>query len=69
MKNKHIGGNFDDYLKEEGVWGEAEAMATKRVTAYKITKKIRLLNIMHLVLKTAPRRKVSPCILWWRDFL
>ena len=36
MKNKHIGGNFDDYLKEEGVLAEVEATATKRVIAYQI---------------------------------
>lgn len=38
MKNKHIGGNFDDYLKEEGMLAEAEATATKRFIAYQIMK-------------------------------
>ena len=36
MKNVHIGGNFDDYLKEEGMLAETEATATKRVIAYQI---------------------------------
>ena len=38
MKNKHIGQNFDDYLKEEGLLAEAEATATKRIIAYQIMK-------------------------------
>ncbi len=36
MKNKHIGGNFDDYLKEEGALAQTEAAAAKRVLAYQI---------------------------------
>ncbi len=31
-----MGGNFDDYLKEEGMLAEVEASATKRVIAYQI---------------------------------
>ena len=38
MKNKHIGQNFDDYLKEEGLLAEAEATAAKRIIAYQIMK-------------------------------
>ena len=36
MKNKHTGSNFDDFLKEEGIFPEAEAAAVKRVIAFKI---------------------------------
>lgn len=32
--SKHIGSNFDDFLKEEGVLAEAEAIAVKRVLAF-----------------------------------
>lgn len=35
-KNKHIGTNFDDFLKEEWLLAEAEATAVKRVLAYQI---------------------------------
>lgn len=35
-KNRHIGSNFDDFLKEEGLLAEAEATAVKRVLAYQI---------------------------------
>jgi DNA-binding Xre family transcriptional regulator len=35
-KNRHVGTNFDDFLKEEGFLAEAEATAVKRVLAYQI---------------------------------
>jgi antitoxin HicB len=34
MANKHKGGDFDSFLKEEGISAEAEAIAAKRVLAY-----------------------------------
>ncbi len=34
--NKHIGGDFDDFLEEEGLLAEAEAVAVKRVIAFQI---------------------------------
>ncbi len=34
--NKHIGSTFDDFLEEEGVLAEAEAIAVKRVIAYQL---------------------------------
>jgi len=36
MKNKHLGSNFDDFLDEEGLLEEAEAVAIKRVIAYQL---------------------------------
>ncbi len=36
MANKHIGGDFDDFLCDECVLGDAEAVAAKRVIAYQI---------------------------------
>jgi DNA-binding Xre family transcriptional regulator len=36
MKSQHIGSNFDDFLTEEGLLAEAEAVAVKRVIAYQI---------------------------------
>ncbi len=35
-KNQHIGASFDDFLKEEGILEEAQAVAAKRVIAYQI---------------------------------
>ena len=37
MKKKHVGSDFDDFLVEEGLLGEVEATAVKRVIAYQLT--------------------------------
>jgi DNA-binding Xre family transcriptional regulator len=34
--SKHIGGSFDDFLDEEGLRAEAEAIAIKRVIAFQL---------------------------------
>ena len=34
--SKHIGSNFDDFLDQEGVLAEAEAIAVKRVIAFQL---------------------------------
>ncbi|MDU9048428.1 MAG: XRE family transcriptional regulator [Candidatus Electrothrix sp. Rat3] len=34
--NKHIGSSFDDFLEEEGLLAETEAVAIKRVIAYQV---------------------------------
>ena len=36
MNKKYLGSNFDDFLKEEGLLAEAEAVAVKRVIAFQI---------------------------------
>lgn len=36
MKNEHIGSSFDDFLEEEGLLAEVEAVAIKRVLAFQI---------------------------------
>ncbi|MEW6262425.1 MAG: Fis family transcriptional regulator [Thermodesulfobacteriota bacterium] len=37
MQNKqHLGSDFEDFLKEEGMLAQAEAVALKRVIAYQI---------------------------------
>jgi antitoxin HicB len=35
-KNHHIGNSFDDFLSEEGLLADAEAVAIKRVLAYQL---------------------------------
>ena len=37
MNPKHVGSDFDDFLREEGLLEEAEAVASKRVLAYQIS--------------------------------
>ena len=36
MIEQHLGSNFDDFLTEEGLLAEAEAVAVKRVLAFQI---------------------------------
>ena len=36
MKEKHLGSNFDDFLANEELLAEVEAVAVKRVVAYQI---------------------------------
>ncbi|MGJ8687582.1 MAG: hypothetical protein ACSHWQ_08885 [Spongiibacteraceae bacterium] len=35
-RNKHLGGKFEDFLKSEGILGEVEAVAIKRVLATQV---------------------------------
>lgn len=36
--SKHVGSNFDDFLKEEGILEETQAAAAKKVFAFKLMK-------------------------------
>ncbi|MGQ0752294.1 MAG: XRE family transcriptional regulator [Betaproteobacteria bacterium] len=35
-RNIHVGSDFDDFLREEGIHGEAQAVAVKRVLAFQL---------------------------------
>lgn len=37
MNKRHIGSDFDEFLAEEGLLGEVEGVAVKRVIAYQLT--------------------------------
>ena len=39
--NKHIGNSFDDFLEEEGILAEAEAVAVKRVIAFQLRERMK----------------------------
>jgi len=41
MNKKHLGSDFDDFLREEGLLDEAEAVASKRVLAYQISQEMK----------------------------
>ncbi|MDA8089572.1 MAG: hypothetical protein M0Z61_05055 [Nitrospiraceae bacterium] len=41
MKAKHIGGSFDDFLKEQDMLAGGEAVAAKRVLAFQIEKEMK----------------------------
>jgi len=55
MKNKHIGSSFDDFLEEEGLLAEAEALAVKRAIAFQIDQ----LMEEHELSKTAMAKKMQ----------
>ena len=38
--NRYIGSGFDEFLQEEGILAEAEAVAVKRIIAYQIEKEM-----------------------------
>lgn len=40
-KNKHTGSDFDDFLKEEGIYEECTAEAVKRVLAFQIEQEMK----------------------------
>ena len=41
MKKQHLGGGFDDFLRDEGLLDDAEATAAKRVIAFQIAEEMR----------------------------
>ena len=57
MDKRHIGGDFDDFLRDEEILEEAEAVATKRVIAYQIAQEMVRVDISQAEL--ARRMKTS----------
>jgi antitoxin HicB len=41
MDDRHIGSDFDDFLREQGLLEDAEAAAAKEVLAYQIAQEMR----------------------------
>jgi antitoxin HicB len=41
MNKKHIGSNFDDFLKEENLYEQVQAVAIKRVIAHQIAEEMK----------------------------
>ena len=44
-KNGNIGSSFDDFLTDEGLYDEVEAIAAKRVIAFQLKEAMRVQNI------------------------
>ena len=40
-KHKHLGSRFDDFLEEEGILSEAQAVAVKRVIAHQLAQEMK----------------------------
>ena len=57
VDNKHIGGDFDDFLRGEGILDDAEAVAAKRVIAFQISQEMERAHVSHTEL--ARRMKTS----------
>lgn len=57
MDKKHLGGDFDDFLRDEGVLDDAEAVAAKRVIAFQIAQEMERTHITQSEL--AKRMKTS----------
>lgn len=55
--NKHIGSSFDDFLEEEGLLAETEAVAIKRVIAYQVAELMKSQNMSKVAM--AKRMKTS----------
>ena len=57
MNKKHVGSDLDDFLRDEGLLDDAEAVATKRVIAYQIAQEMERAQISQSEL--ARRMKTS----------
>ncbi|MCE5229442.1 helix-turn-helix domain-containing protein [bacterium] len=57
MSKKHMGSSIDDFLKEEGIFEEAQAQAIKEVVAWQFAEAMRKRKIsknkMAMMLKTS----------------
>ena len=61
MKRQHIGSDFDDFLKQEGLLAEREAGALKRVVAWQIEQEMKRRRISRS--KLASRMKTRRDVL------
>ena len=61
MKREHIGSDFDDFLREEGLLAQCEAGALKRVVAWQLEKEMKRRRISRA--KLASRMKTKPAAL------
>jgi antitoxin HicB len=57
VDNRHVGGDFDDFLRDEGLLDEAECVAAKRVIAHAIAREMERVDITQTEL--ARRMKTS----------
>lgn len=67
MKNKYIGSDFGDFLKEDGIYEEVNDIAIKRVIAYQLEQEMKAQNItktkmaqMMQTSRTVVNRLLSP---------
>ena len=61
MKKEHLGSDFDDFLKQEGLLAECEAGAWKRVVTWQLEQEMKRRRITRA--KLATRMKTSRNVL------
>ena len=61
MNPKHIGSNFDDFLREEQLLEHAQAVAAKRAIAFQIAQEMEIRNLTKSEMAT--RMKTSRTVL------
>ena len=65
MSKKHIGSNFDDFLREEGLLAQVEAVAIKRVLAYQIAQAMKEKGLTKVTLaKTMGSSRAQLTVFW-----
>jgi len=55
MKSKHLGGDFDDFLREQDMLAGAEAVAAKRVLSFQIEKEMKKKGLNKVEMATRMR--------------
>ena len=60
MTNKHIGSDFNDFLKEDGIYQEVNDVAIKRVIAYQLEQEMKAQKITKT--KMAERMNTSRAV-------
>lgn len=55
MKSKHLGGDFDDFLREQDMLAGTEAVAAKRVLSFQIEKEMRKKGLNKVEMATRMR--------------
>lgn len=49
MSKKHVGSSFDDFLRDEGLLAQVEAVAIKRVLAYQVAQAMKAKGLTKVV--------------------
>ena len=55
MSKKHMGSSVDDFLKEEGIFEEAQAQAVKEVVAWQLAEVMKKKKISKNKMATLPK--------------
>lgn len=65
MSRKHMGSGIDDFLKQEGIFDEAQAQAVKEVVAWQLAEAMRKRKFPKHVWPRSSRRAAARLIASW----